>query len=310
MLDPRTHQQPSGSATGRKLQAGAVIIVLLATLSVGNAAHALNDASPGRAGLRHTRPADRRVLRSYGNQLALQRGRRANVTAAPAGVLPTQPYSTWTWSSANHTDIAEKLTIEQATPGASYYYADQFLFGNGGDQGYIGLQDGSWPSGGKAAIFSIWSANAASGANCGTFGREGTGFSCRIDPYQWVVGRTYRLRVYRDGADSGGTWYKATIRDTVTGVVKTVGRIRVPLAWSGMQGHVSWTEWFVGPVPTCKDIVRSRVRWQYPTAQNDTVAITGHGQVLGPYWEPPRACVKGTTITNVSGGVVQEIRPT
>lgn len=307
MLGLRSQQVSSGSAAP-KLKAAAVVVVLLATLSAGNAAHAMNDATPSRAAVRHQATTKRPVLRSYANQLALQAGRRARLTDQP-GVLPSQPYSSWTWSSANHTDIGQKLSIQTATPGATYYYADQFIFGSGGDQGYIGLQDGSWPSGGRAAIFSIWSANAASGANCATFGREGTGWSCRVDAYKWVVGRTYQLRVTKDGVDSGGTWYKGTVRDTATGVLTTMGRIRVPLAWSGMQGHVSWTEWFGAPVASCQAIVASKVRWTYPTAQKDTVRITGHNTVLGPYWEPPRPCVKGTVTTDVTGAVIQDIHP-
>jgi len=272
VLELRTTSAPFPIGAG-KIKITAVIAISLATLLAGSAASALSDS-----------------------------------TATTAGVLPSQPYSLWSWASANFFDISETLTIEQATPGAPYYYAHQFAFGNGGDQGYIGLQDGSWPSGGKAAVFSIWSANAATGTNCATFGREGTGWSCRLD-YRWVVGRAYRIRVARDGADGGGTWYKGTIRDTVTGALHSMGRIRVPLAWSGMQGHVSWTEWFGAPVASCKAIVRSRVRWTYPKAQKDTVRITGHRLVVGPYWEAPRPCVKNTTNTDVTGGVVQEIRP-
>lgn len=211
------------------------------------------------------------------------------------------PYTTWDWPDAGYTDTEERLTISRkTTPDAHLFWAHQFGFVNG-DGGYIGLQEGS-NTGTKIALFSIWSANGTRGRNCGTFSGEGTGRTCRIDPYNWKPGRTYELEVHQDISDTKGTWWTATVLDTVTGVQKTVGSIRVPLTWGGIQGWVSWTEdFYIIGLTQCSDLPHSQVVWQYPTAEHGTVTIAGHTNIVNP-----GDCQ--ATIKDVPGGVLQLMR--
>jgi hypothetical protein len=217
-----------------------------------------------------------------------------------SGVTFAGPYTTWDWPDAGYSDIEERLTIGRQTgPNAHLFYAHQFDMVNGSG-GYIGLQEGS-DTGTKIALFSIWSANGAKGRNCGPFEENGTGFTCRIDPFNWKPGRTYELEVERDGTDSLGTWYKASVLDTVTSARTIVGDLRVPKSWGGIQGWISWTEDFAGPVATCSDLPRSRVLWQFPTADHGAVTISGHENIV--HDADCRA-----RINDVPNGVAQVIR--
>jgi hypothetical protein len=197
-------------------------------------------------------------------------------------VNPKGPYTNWSWPQSGHySDISERLTIEhRTTPDAHLFFAHQFA-SQFGDGGYVGLQEGSFPASTKIALFSIFSATAAKGANCGPFSNEGSGYSCRVDPYNWSADRTYELDVRQSATSTAGTWYKASVLDTVSGIRKTIGQIRVPNGWGGLQGLVSWTEDFGGPVAQCSDLPQSRALWQYPTAQAGTVHVTGHTNTFG-----------------------------
>lgn len=218
--------------------------------------------------------------------------------AAP-GVNPKGPYTNWSWpQNGYYSDISERLTIKQGTsPDAHFFFAHQFAF-QFGDGGYVGLQEGSAPNSTKIALFSIFSATAAQGANCGPFSNEGNGYTCRIDPFNWKIGRSYELDVKQSGTGSAGAWYTASVLDTVSGVRMTIGQIRVPNGWGGMQGWVSWTEDFGGPAAQCSDLPQSRVLWQYPTAVDGTVNVTGHSNTFGP-----GQCQ--TKVKDRTGGVLQ-----
>lgn len=217
-----------------------------------------------------------------------------------ADVTFAGPYTTWDWPNVEYSDIEERLTVgRQTTADAHLFYAHQFSFA-AGDGGYIGLQEAS-DTDAKIALFSVWSANGAKGRDCGTFEEGGPGFTCRIDPFNWRTGRTYELEVEQGATDSLGTWYRASVLDTVTSLSVTVGDIRVPTSWGGIQGWVSWTENFGPSIAQCSDLPQSRVLWQYPTAQHRTVTIAGHENVV--HDADCRAKIK-----DVANGVRQIIR--
>jgi hypothetical protein len=226
---------------------------------------------------------------------------------ARAGKTFAGPYTVWQWPDAAYSDFDERLTIgAKTTPDAHLFWAHQFGFLNADDPaagGYLGLQEGSYPSNTKIALFSIWSATAAKGGDCGTFVEGTPGYTCRIDPFGWIPGRTYELEVQQGVISARGTWYEATLLDTVTGKRSTVGQIRVPASWGALIPTVSWTEDFAVPSPLkrCSDLPRSRALWMYPMAMHGSVAITGHTNQVGD-----ADCQ--AKIKNVSGGVVQNLR--
>jgi hypothetical protein len=211
---------------------------------------------------------------------AQQLGRTSN--AATAGVTLAQPYSWWSWPGpGSYNDTSENITVENSTTaGQPYFWAYQF-HSQYGDGGYVGLQDASVPSGRKIALFSVWQADAAQGTNCNVFSGEGSGESCRIDPYNWTTDRIYKLAVRITSSTTTGAWYQATVTDTVAQVTSTIGSIHVPAGWGQISGVVSWTEYFGGAADTCADIPKARARFDFPTASLGAVQITSDKHVIG-----------------------------
>jgi len=194
---------------------------------------------------------------------------------AAAAVAPNGTYSNWTWpASSGYYNMDERLTVINA--GAHYFWSHQFGF-VGGDVGYIGLQNGSYPNNTKIALYSVWGANAAEGPNCGPFVEGSPGYTCRLDPYNWVTGRAYRLRIWANGTDSQGEWWEGWVQDTVTGTDTYIGRIRVPTAWGWLTtGSVSFTEYFGPQVNLCSQFPWAKAQFDFPTANAGTVQISSH----------------------------------
>jgi hypothetical protein len=127
----------------------------------------------------------------------------------------------------------------------------------------------------------VWQADAAQGPDCNVFSGEGSGESCRIDPYNWTTDRTYTLAVHITSSDATGAWYQATVTDTVTQMTLTIGSIHVPAEWGRIYGVVSWTEYFGGTTNTCADMPKARARFDFATASLGAVHITNDTHVIG-----------------------------
>ena len=127
----------------------------------------------------------------------------------------------------------------------------------------------------------MWAADGARGGACGTFSGEGSGWSCRIDPYNWVTGRKYVVGVRIATSGTSGTWYEATVTDTATGVAMSIGQIHVPASWGGLQGWVSWTEYFGAAPASCSSFPRARARFDLPTANSAAVHSNGDTHTIG-----------------------------
>lgn len=302
-----------------------VVVVAAVAWAVGPAAASETDGRAVAASTRAGEPAQPEdpgpkgvelpARRSYADQVARETGLRpgeASPRSGATGVVPNLPYSNWSWGASGYGEISETLTVTDADPRGHYYWAHSFVL-QGGDQGYSGLQVGSAPHGSKIALFAIWGATAAEGPSCRTFDNEGSGWTCRVDPYQWVTGRPYELRTVRDEVTAEGTWIKATIIDVVTGAVTEIGRIRVPPTWGAMVGFRSWTEWFGPGLATCAAFARSRVAWDVPrgTAEGGRIdAPVARGTMVG-VTNPIQACPGDTFITaGARGADVQTITPT
>jgi len=225
--------------------------------------------------------------------------------AVPAyAVAPNGTYSNWTWpaTTTGYYNFDQRLTVLGHSSGTHYFWAHQMHFVDG-DGGYLGLQVGSFPNNTKIALFSLWSATAAEGANCGPFVEGTPGYTCRLDPYTWVTGREYRLRVWSVGADALGEWWGAWVQDTVTGVDSFVGKIRVPVSWSGLYPwSVSWTEYFGVRPRTCAKLPWARARFGFPTADAGTVQFASHTHLIGS-----GDCPSNSQITEVPGADIQQM---
>jgi hypothetical protein len=188
-------------------------------------------------------------------------------------------------SAAQHLNGAVHVHWNMPAPGNDYYNVDQTMWidrkatktfwaiqwplTGTNDQGYMGLQtsarrpDGST---GEMAIFSLWNANAARGDNgtCAKFGKEGDGFSCRMN-FTIRTGTHYRFRIWRQEADSGGQWWGAYIRSSYSDFDYHLGDIRVASRTVGIP--VNFTEYWGDAVP-CDKVPRSIVNWTQPAANS------------------------------------------
>jgi hypothetical protein len=195
-------------------------------------------------------------------------------------------YSSWSASAGGLWNIDARFrAIVRPGTNIQYYYARQGGWTNAqGDDGwYMGLQtDGTGPNT-NTAIFSIWNARDAQAtdpnAHCLTFGNEGTGRSCRL-AYNWVAGRTYRLRVWRQNDG----WWLSSIYDETGGTERIIGRIR---ARAGQGDLAPWITDFVeyyGPdFPSCASLQPSRATFLAPTGNNGGVGfgLTGSSEGSG-----------------------------
>lgn len=179
------------------------------------------------------------------------------------------------------------LTID-VDPGvqSSYYWAHSFYFKNE-KTGYMGLQTNGYIKGqlvGKMAIFSIWDALEAEpgpGASSEEFTGEGEGWSCRI-PYEWIEGRTYRLRVRALGNDEqGNEWWGAWIIDTSTSQETYIGKIKVPGSWQWLDDSSAvWVEYY-GQVNNYDSIPYAKARFEQPTADDGNFSPQKLTSIIG-----------------------------
>lgn len=189
------------------------------------------------------------------------------------------------------------------------YWAMNFDFaGTPGEGGYTGLQtDGRRFDGttGDTAIFSLWNATATRGPNCGTFGGEGTGLSCRI-PYGFGTSTYYRYRVWRLNADARGQWWGAWIQNTRTGKDTLIGQIRVARGKRLMNPPMNFTEYW-GDARSCNGVPVSTAYFTQPAANS-----RGHNtyEHYSRYASAERATCTGGTATLVRVGTTRAAKIT
>ncbi|HEX2549460.1 MAG TPA: DUF3472 domain-containing protein [Gammaproteobacteria bacterium] len=194
----------------------------------------------------------------------------------------------YTWPQAVwETDLNFTITND---PGASsaYYWSHFFVFSNSSGfsrTGYAGLQT---TGRGKQAIFSIWNALAANGANCATFGGEGVGYNCKL-PYNFEQGRTYRVRVARLAGDSTGDWWGAWVSDVQTKVETTIGFIKSPANSGLIKTSYLFDEYFLN-VANCNSMAYAKIGFNNLTGNLGSVTPTFNR------WVPEGPCAGNISV--------------
>ena len=202
---------------------------------------------------------------------------------------PTGTYTYWNWLalpvnddgkegflSFEHTRVIE-LEPEVAV---GYFWSHQVTLKKG-EMAYLGLQTlGRRPDGseGKVAIFSIWNALGARGPGLAKkFGGEGEVRQTMM-PYDWQVGRRYRLRLFKSGSSRKGTEWSAEVIDEATDEVSHIGTITVSKKWAYLDnGSVMWPKRYKGKeIQDCSDVEHSKVWFETPTANGDRVKPENH----------------------------------
>jgi hypothetical protein len=206
-------------------------------------------------------------------------------------------YVNWAYNGSGFWNVDQ--TVSVVVRPADTYWSLNWAWTNTGQSsgGYMGLQtngqrmDGSI---GDTAIFSLWNANGSRGGDCGPFGGEGSGLSCRLPYTIYGDGSSYRLRVWREEADAQGQWWGAWIEDSRRGDVH-IGDLRVPSNASLISYANDFSEYF-GPRVGCDQVPVSVVNWAYPTANNGAEK-TSFAQSL------KASCTGGGyRLTTISGG--------
>ena len=112
----------------------------------------------------------------------------------------------YTNNKTGHSEMSVDITVQKDDFGDHYFYAHTiYLNGKNIENNepnimYAGFQNKGWSGEGwieKMAIFSVWGAYEGKKEPNGwgtEFGGEGTGYSVRI-PFEWNVGKTYRLTI-------------------------------------------------------------------------------------------------------------------
>jgi hypothetical protein len=215
-------------------------------------------------------------------------GEMANQAGLGVGVTIT--FTDWDW--AEPFDSLEwdlRVEVEPASDG--YIFAQEFTLENG-STGLATLQaNGGYqadpPTGPTdfAKIVQFWIEGPPIRAELGSIAYPEARVSIETQVgvqwltinarYDWQACRAYRFTVTREETEpSGGRWYAARIRDTVTGAETLIGRILTPEVWGRLAAPTrSWTNrigW--GPPPgTCAGLQAASVIFGAPTANDGSL---------------------------------------
>ncbi len=165
----------------------------------------------------------------------------------------------------------QNISLEQVAPNSFHTNTFALTYASGG---YIGLQTHGIDSDGALttnARFSIWNTLDAQGDECSSFGGEGVGKTCVINPLPLYLGIEYTLRVERLSIESDGTWWQGSVIDQSNGAVHIIGKIKVEHSEDTrlVRPGGNFTEYFGPKAVDCQSVPQSIVNWQAPNVTGD-----------------------------------------
>ena len=168
----------------------------------------------------------------------------------------------WLSQEGAATEIEVMMTPTQGDTGYHYYSLQSSLIENSESQHsegglYAGIQTNGSHNGqriGKTFIFSVWDARTAypqPGVISTPFSGEGVGYSLRM-PYDWQVGRSYRVTIRRGAFDAEAQAYhwQAGITDQTNGQALNLGTILAPQGRNLLSNSMLFHERYSGD-PIC-----------------------------------------------------------
>lgn len=193
--------------------------------------------------------------------------------------------SDWSFSSAPSdglNDITFPFNMANAPRTPGFYFAQQFNFDNVKEVGYTGVQPRSDYNGNSvvhAAFSSFQGGTKTTHPNCYEGADGGPGVSCAVDIYG-DYSHIYNLAI----ENIGGTTWRGTLVDTVTGGWAVVGEWTLPYGAgrikNGQVGFAEFFTWNGQPSHTCSSLPKTEAFFGNPTS--NTSGASG-GEVTKVY---------------------------
>ena len=171
-------------------------------------------------------------------------------------------YINWI-SRSSGVRLEQSIILLQVAPKS--FHTNNFSL-TGAHGGYIGLQTQSIGPDGTLHTnvrFSIWNTVAAQGNSCRTFGGEGVGYTCVINPFPLELGTPYTLGVERLNSEADGTWWQGSVTNEHTGETQTIGRIKAKHQGAErlIKSTSNFSEYFGPRAKNCNSVPQTIVSW-------------------------------------------------
>lgn len=221
--------------------------------------------------------AQLQITESTDESFAIQ----CNATLYPTGTGQHQwgsSYANWN-SPTQGRRIEQSIMILEIAP-ASYWTLNYSLTGSSG--GYIGLQTDTDPVSKRPvkpdgslftrARFSLWNAVASRGTKCRTFGGEGVGRTCQLEPFPITLGTQYTIAVERQNTEADGTWWQGSVINEDTGTTTPIGSIKTKHSGSErlVRATSNFSEYYGAKAANCNSVPRTIVSWLAPLTTPET----------------------------------------
>ncbi|ATY64219.1 hypothetical protein CCM_04405 [Cordyceps militaris CM01] len=180
-------------------------------------------------------------------------------------------------------DITFPFGVANAAHKRGYYFANQFNFQNVQQVSYTGVQPQT-DSNGQATIRGVFSSfqggTTSSHPNCSNGADGGAGVSCAV---------TLKVKDFSGRFDCvieniGGTKWRGTLKNAVTGQSAVIGEFVQPAGAGGIVGNqMGFLEYFLAngnPNFKCSDQFKTQVDYYFPTSKT---AGAGAGTIAKPY---------------------------
>lgn len=179
-------------------------------------------------------------------------------------------------------DVTYPINVANAPQKTGFYFANQFKF-IGSGIGYTGLQPRAKANGKTvlhAAFSSFIKGTTSKHSQCSDGADGGSGVSCSVDSSGADYSHTYNMVV----ENIGGTTWRGTMVDTVTGNKTIVGEYTLPSNAGGIAssqlGFVEYYPWNSQPSHECGDLPKTEVTFNNPTTKTSGAT---NGVIKKPY---------------------------
>lgn len=210
-------------------------------------------------------------------------------TAAAAACAPSMAYGLvghhWNFDKTP-TDGLRQVTfpynVANAPHKKGFYYANQYSFQNS-SIGYAGVQ-GRPDANGKRVLLFIFSSfvkgSTSDHPRCKDGADGGSGVSCSVSITGADYSHTYNVEV----ENVGGTTWRGTVVDTVSGARTYAGEYTLPSDAGGIKGSqvgfVEYFPWNSKPNHDCGTLPKTEVTFYDPTSSSSGAAT---GVITKPY---------------------------